>query len=49
MTSPKEETLEETLAKKARAGLEERFEQIRAYTPDWNAEKEKEYYDRLAV
>jgi DNA polymerase-3 subunit alpha len=44
---PKEETLEEALKKKARVGLEERFEQVRAYTPDWNAEKEKEYYDRL--
>jgi len=44
---PKEETLEEALKKKARAGLEERFEQIRAYTPDWNAEKAQEYYDRL--
>ena len=44
---PKEETLEEALEKKARAGLEERFKQIRAYTPDWNAEKEKKYYDRL--
>ena len=45
--APKQETLEETLAKRARAGLEERFAQIRVYTPDWNAEKEKEYYDRL--
>src|SRR5581483_2059474 len=44
---PKGETLEEALKKKARAGLEERFEQIRAYTPDWNEAKEKEYYDRL--
>ncbi|MBM4255541.1 MAG: DNA polymerase III subunit alpha [Deltaproteobacteria bacterium] len=44
---PKKETLEEALKKKARAGLEERFEQIRAYTPEWNAEKEQEYYDRL--
>lgn len=44
---PPEETLEETLRKKARAGLEERFVQIQAHTPDWNEEKTQQYKDRL--
>lgn len=44
---PAGETLEEALEKAARTGLEERFEQIRLYTPDWDAAKEQEYRDRL--
>ncbi|MSQ48125.1 MAG: DNA polymerase III subunit alpha [Deltaproteobacteria bacterium] len=44
---PPEDTLEETLRKKAYAGLEDRFAQIQAHTPDWNEEKARQYYDRL--
>src|SRR5918999_625121 len=44
---PPEDTLEDTLRKRARAGLEERFAQIQAHTPDWDAEKARQYIDRL--
>ncbi len=44
---PPEDTLEETLRKKAYAGLEDRFAQIQAHTPDWNEEKAQQYKDRL--
>ncbi|NOT54620.1 MAG: DNA polymerase III subunit alpha [Deltaproteobacteria bacterium] len=44
---PPEDTLEETLRKKAYAGLEDRFAQIQAHTPDWSEEKAQQYKDRL--
>ena len=44
---PAEDTLEETLRKKARTGLEERFARIQAHTPDWNEEKAQQYRERL--
>jgi DNA polymerase-3 subunit alpha len=44
---PKDKTLDEVLEEMARDGLEERLKMIRSLRPDFSAEEEKVYRDRL--
>ena len=46
---PADKTLDEVLAEQARAGLEVRLADIRRLRPDFSAEEEKNYRDRLEI
>lgn len=46
---PEDQTLDEVLAEQSRKGLDERLEVIRKLRPDFSAEEEQGYRDRLQV
>jgi DNA polymerase-3 subunit alpha len=46
---PENKTLDDVLSEDTRAGLKERFEEIRLLHPEFSVEDEKEYWDRLEV
>ena len=46
---PENKTLDDVLVEDSRAGLKERFEEIRLNHPEFSEEDEKEYWDRLQV